>query len=70
MPEFGMLDSEGNYEKLGHIEQSDMLKCPNRIIDFEHYRDDGTCRCDDPQHLAMLDWGYVWKRKLSRWSAP
>jgi hypothetical protein len=30
----------------------------------EHYREDGSCRCDDPDHTDMDDWGYVWDGKL------
>jgi len=26
----------------------------------EHYRDDGSCKCDDPEEQAMMirEWGY------------
>lgn len=44
-----------------YIRQSDMLKCPFAIMDPSHYRNDGTCKCDDPEHRAMMiaDWGYT-----------
>ena len=33
--------------------------CPFFIMMPEHFRDDGTCRCDDPAHRAtMKEWGY------------
>lgn len=37
-----------------------MLKCPFSIMMPEHYRNDGTCKCDDPDHREMMihDWDY------------
>ena len=66
MTEFGKLDPDGSYEKLGNVDQSAMLKCPHAIIAFEHYREDGSCRCDDETHTEMKEWGYVWQD--GRWS--
>lgn len=43
------------------IKQSDMLKCPHVLMVAEHYRDDGSCRCNDPDHKEMAEWGYSWK---------
>jgi len=43
------------------IRQSDIAKCPHYIMVPEHYRYNGTCRCDDPEHSEMRDWGYKWK---------
>lgn len=37
---------------------------------FEHYREDGSCRCDDPNHKEMIAWGYVWDIQTARWVAP
>lgn len=44
-----------------YIRQSDMQRCPHVIIDPSHYRNDGTCKCDDPEHREMMihDWGYT-----------
>lgn len=42
------------------IKQADMLKCPHVILMADHYREDGTCRCDDPDANEMRDWGYHW----------
>jgi len=36
------------------IRQSDLLACPHVILSPEHYRDDGSCRCDDPTEQARL----------------
>jgi hypothetical protein len=53
MTEFGKLSPDG-YEHVGTLDQSAMLKCPFFIIEFEHYRTDGTCKCDDPAEQARL----------------
>jgi hypothetical protein len=43
------------------IKQADLLKCPFAIIAPEHYRADGTCRCDDVEHQNFMkrNWGYT-----------
>lgn len=43
------------------IKRSDILKCPNCILVADHYREDGTCKCDDPSEAVMREWGYAWK---------
>jgi len=43
------------------IKQSDLRKCPHVIFNPVHYRDDGTCRCNDPKHTEMREWGYKWR---------
>ncbi len=60
MTEFGRLTREGGYVRIGQLSQSEMLACPFCIIDFDHYRPDGTCRCDDPteQERMIREWGY------------
>lgn len=60
MVEFGKLDEQGRYTRIKSVEQSDMLKCQHCIMVAEHYRDDGTCRCNDPDHREMEEWGYTW----------
>ena len=40
---------------------ADIRKCPHVIIMPEHYRADGTCRCNDPEHVEMRAWGYKWR---------
>lgn len=44
-----------------YLKQYDMLKCPFVIMVPEHYRDDGTCLCDDAEHRKMMikEWGYM-----------
>ena len=41
-------------------------RCPHCIFDSDHYRKDGSCRCNDINHTIMAVWGYKWKN--GRWS--
>lgn len=41
-------------------------RCPHLIFAGEHYRDDGSCKCNDPDETVMAEWGYVWKDGLWR----
>jgi len=43
------------------LKQSDLMKCPHFIIAPEHYREDGTCKCNDKNETVMREWGYEWK---------
>ena len=38
-----------------------MMRCPHVIMVAEHYRDDGSCKCNDPNEKVMREWGYRWK---------
>ena len=42
------------------LKQADLAKCRFCIFDPSHYREDGTCKCDDPEHRKMIikNWGY------------
>jgi hypothetical protein len=42
------------------MKQSDLLKCKFAIILPDHYRADGSCKCDDASHRATMIamWGY------------
>ena len=42
------------------LKYSDIERCPFSIMVPEHYRDDGTCKCDDPEHQKEMieNWGY------------
>ena len=48
------------------LNQSDLLKCPFVILMPEHYRRDGSCRCNDPEHTAMV-WNHL--RTSKRYAA-
>ena len=58
---FGKLAKDGTFGDVRQIKQSDVLKCPHVILMAEHYREDGSCRCDDPSHTEMTEWGYHWR---------
>lgn len=44
-----------------NIEQDAIAKCPHFIMAPEHYLADGRCRCNDPHHTEMKQWGYKWR---------
>jgi hypothetical protein len=43
------------------MKQSDLLKCPFTIMVPEHYRPDGSCKCDDAQERKKMiaEWEYT-----------
>ena len=57
---FGALSKEGVVSNIKMIKQSDILKCPHVIMVPSHYREDGSCKCNDPKEQAMMikEWGY------------
>lgn len=57
---FSTMRADGTEIDIRMIKQSDIAACPWSILVPSHYRDDGSCRCDDPTHTEMLEWGYVW----------
>lgn len=67
MTEFGKLNPDGTYEHIRTLPQAAMQACPWLIMIPEHYREDGTCRCDDPEHTELEDWGYFWNDEKERW---
>ena len=58
--EFGTLTKAGGLVDVKMIKKSDIQKCPQCIMLFSHYREDGTCKCDDKVEQAMMikKWGY------------
>lgn len=57
------LDKDGKLVEtnIREIPQAAMRKCDHFIIVADHYRADTTCRCDDPEHTEMGEWGYCWR---------
>ena len=62
---FGTLNQDGTVSNVRMIKQSDIGKCPFFIMMPEHYREDGTCKCSNAEHRAMMlkpeskgGWGY------------
>lgn len=35
----------------------------------EHYRTNGICRCNDPYHSVMKEWGYTWDVDRKEWTS-
>ena len=44
-----------------YLKRSDMRKCSFAIMVAEHYRADGSCKCDDAEQrkLMISEWGYM-----------
>lgn len=51
---FGTLHPDGQLTGVRTIRQSDIRRCPHLILSATHYREDGTCRCDDPAEQRRL----------------
>ena len=64
MTDFLELKPDGSVTHIRSLRQSSMIKCPYSIMMPEHYRADESCRCDDPTHNEMSEWGYVWDGSL------
>jgi len=59
--QFGVLHPDGTFTDERRIKQSDIRSCPHIIMVPSHYRDDGSCKCDDPDERAMMirEWEYT-----------
>jgi len=69
MVEFCTLQPDGTVSDVRTIKQSSIAACPFVIMVPEHYRSDGTCRCDDYSHHEMYEWEYVWDSKTGKWTS-
>lgn len=58
--QFGVLGPDG-YTETRTLRQASMLACRFTIMDPSHYRDDETCKCDDPDERARMirEWDYT-----------
>jgi hypothetical protein len=63
--EYGQGDISSGIARLGQplvttMKHGDLRKCPFVIFVPEHYREDGSCKCDDPTHQSKMvaEWGY------------
>jgi len=66
---FGTLHPDGTVSDERQIERTAIAACAHCILDPEHYRSNGTCRCDDAGHTVMREWGYSWNAETGRWIA-
>ena len=58
---FGTLNKNGSLSNVKQVKQSMFGNCPFFIMDMSHYREDGSCKCNDPEHRKMMKkkWGYT-----------
>lgn len=63
---FGDL-TESGVENERLIRRADIAACLFVILMPEHYRQDGSCKCDDPSDTDMASWGYSWDPDTKRW---
>lgn len=67
--EFTRINEQGEITEVRTLSSEAVKGCSFFILDPEHYRDSGTCRCDDPDHEIMDAWGYLWNEATERWEA-
>ena len=58
---FQTMNADGTLTYNRTISRKSMLACPHFIMMPDHYREDQSCRCDDPTHTEMAEWEYEWK---------
>ena len=60
MVQFGRMDETGRVFDEREISHESIQACRFLILVAEHYREDGSCRCDDAQHRVMIirEWEY------------
>jgi hypothetical protein len=51
---FGKFHPDGTETGVRVIEQGAIQRCRFLIMIPDHYRDDGSCKCDDAEHRAYL----------------
>lgn len=61
MTQFGTLNPDGTLSNIREIKQSDLLRCRFAVLVASHYREDGSCKCDDAAERRMMikEWGYA-----------
>lgn len=66
----GVLHPDGTVTDERKLAKDDIRACPWLIMLPSHYREDGSCRCNDPVHTEMAEWGYVWSNSRLCWGVP
>lgn len=64
---FATINENGGLTEVRFIRHSDIAACPHTILLPDHYRADGSCRCDDSGHGEMAEWGYSWNAEKECW---
>jgi hypothetical protein len=54
--QFGVLHEDGTLTDERFIKRSDIGACPQYILVPEHYREDGSCRCDEGHYDDEGEW--------------
>lgn len=62
----GYLKEDGSVQYTG-VPIQWIRACPNQIRHGAHYRKNGTCRCGDPYHSKMSEWGFRWNVDKKEW---
>ena len=57
---FASLNQNGTLSNVREVDQKTFARCPFHIFDPSHYRNDGSCKCNDPDERKKMikDWGY------------
>ncbi len=57
----GTLHPDGQLTNVRMMKQSSFANCPFFIMILDHYREDGTCKCNDEVYrkTVMRKWGYT-----------
>lgn len=53
-------DGTVKQSEIREIQQSAIAACPHCIFVASHYREDGSCKCNDQNEKIMKEWGYKW----------
>jgi len=56
----GKIIEDLKYGEITRMKRTDILKCQFAILETSHYRGDGSCLCNDPDHREFMikNWGY------------
>jgi hypothetical protein len=58
---FSTLNSDGKETNVREIKNDDIRACPFTILVQEHYRENGTCKCNNRAHRDYMikNWEYT-----------
>ena len=51
------IEDELKHGKITIMNYAMIERCPFRIFTPKHYREDGSCRCNEYEHGVMEEWG-------------
>lgn len=59
--QFGTLHPDGTVSDERRVKTDNILACSFAIMVPEHYREDGSCKCNDPEEQARMirEWDYT-----------